>query len=215
MPIEPVLAINGRAYPVDDLYPEEKQLFLAGYREILKLERGPIHERLRGGSPPGKRLHFNYFLFCAFEIASAGFVHECNQAILREGPPETPWPGPDMTGYQVYELLNDRACRKRTHLWDIIFHRVTIAVKDGQQCDITWGRDQDMFIWQLAGDRPRHIEYALGIWLANHEPNYSKDPHAKNYIGRALHDFCGRLRASVLQVEESQEAEGINAPTRR
>ncbi|MBX9792285.1 MAG: hypothetical protein K2Y37_25580 [Pirellulales bacterium] len=74
MSIEPVFAINGRPYPVDDLYTEEKQLFFAGYREIPNLRCGPIQERLRGGSPPGKRMHFNYFLFCAFEIAPLAFV---------------------------------------------------------------------------------------------------------------------------------------------
>ncbi|MBX9792312.1 MAG: DUF3150 domain-containing protein [Pirellulales bacterium] len=210
MSIDPVVAINGRPYPVDDLYPEEKQLFLAGYREIPNLGRGPIHERLRGGSPPGKRLHFNYFLFCAFEIAPPEFVHECNKAIFIAGPPEPPWPWPDMAGYQVYELLNERACRKRTQLWDIVFHRVTMAVKDGRKCDIAWRRDDDNFTWQVTGDRPRRIEYALGTWLAQHEPKYSEDPHAENYFGRAVHEFCERLRTSGLQVEELLDAEGIN-----
>lgn len=215
MSVEPVIAINGRPYPIDDLYPEEKQLFLAGYREIPNLGRGPVQDRLLGGSPPGKRLHFNYFLFSAFEIAPPAFVLECNQAIFSEGPPETPWPWPDMTGYQVFELLNERACLKRTRLWDIICHRVTKALKGGGKCSITWGRDQNVFIWQVAGDRPRRIAYALGTWLANHEPNYSKEPQAESYFGQALHNFCERLRASGLQVEESQDAEGINVAIKR
>ena len=207
--IEPVIAINGRPYPIDDFYFEEKQFFLAGYREIPNLGRGPVQERLRGGSPTGKRLHFNYFLFCAFEIAPPGFVFDCNKAIFREGPSEPPWPWPDMTGNQVFELLNERACLKRTRLWDIIFHRVTKAEKRGEQCGITWRRDQETFALQIASDRPRRIEYALGTWLAQHEPQYNKDPSAENYFGRALHDFCERLRASGRQVEELQDAEGI------
>lgn len=215
MPVEPVMAINGRPYPIDDLYSEEKQLLLAGYREIPNLGRGPVQERLRGGSPPGKRLHFNYFLFCAFEIAPPEFVLECNQAIFSDGPPETPWPWPDMTGGQVFELLNERACLKRRRLWDIIFHRVTKAVKGGEKCEITWGRDDDIFTWQVTDDRPRRIEYALGTWLTQHEPKYSKDPHAESYFGWALHDFCERLRASGLQVEESPDAEGINVSIQR
>jgi len=213
--IEPVVAINGRPYPIDDLYPEEKQLLLAGYREIPNLGRGPTHERLCGGSPPGKRLHFNYVLFCAFEIAPPEFIHECNQAIFSEGRPETPWPWPDMTGHQVFELLNKRACLKRTRLWDIIFHRATNAIKGGEQCDIAWRRDQETFTLQVADDPSRRIEYALGTWLAQHEPEYSKDPHAGNYFGRALHDFCERLRASGLRVDESLDAERITVTVQR
>ncbi len=215
MSIESVTAINGRPYPVDDLYPEEKQLLLAGYREIPNLGRGPVQERLRGGRPLGKRLHFNCVLFCAFEIAPSGFVLECNQAIYSAGPPETPWPWPDMTGHQVFELLNERACLKRTRLWDIIFHRVTNAIKGGEQCDIAWRRDQETFTLQVADDPSRRIEYALGTWLAQHEPKYSKDTQAESYFGRVLHDFCDRLRANGLQVEESQDAEGINVAIQR
>lgn len=209
MPIEPVIAINGRPYPIDDLNLEEKQYLFAALREPATVSDGPIVRQLLEGIPERERAGVHTFRLTASDIAAVGFGRECLVASQREGPSEITWPWPGMNGQQVLELLRQRASMKWTHLWEIVRDRVAQAVAAGEPCGISWRRSGYFIKLQQGTDPEARITYALSRIYLHQEPEYTKNPRTENYIGGYLRRLCETLRASGLCVEEIRDEKRI------